>query len=132
MPMDIRPAKLVRRVSPSESWLDVVNEAKAETWTHRLEHALLKVDSGELLLVRGGADGLEFELGSERDVFVSVDDERRRVTLLAWHTHPKPTGPSDHDKAFLRELGQPSSMIYEMFGDGRGTVFYATDREVEP
>ena len=127
--MDIRPAIFVRDVDPREPVAEVVNEAKALTWAHRAEHALLRVDSGQLVLVRGGADGISFEAeGSE--IYVDLDGNRRRVTLLAWHTHPRPTGPSDHDRAFLKALGQKESLIYEMFADRNGTRFYADDRKV--
>lgn len=128
--MDIRPATLVREVAASEAWSEVVNEAKAFTWMRRCEVALLRVDSGQLLLVRGGADGIEFEVTYD-EVFVKIDGVRRRVVLLAWHTHPRPTGPSDQDRRFLAKLNQRSSVIYEMFGDGRGTRFYAADRVEE-
>jgi hypothetical protein len=128
--LDIRPVILERVVSPDEPVAEVVNEAKALTWTHRAEHALLEVEGGEFLLVRGGADGIEFELEPNGGfVVVVVDGKRRRVTLLAWHTHPRPTGPSDHDRSFLKALSQQKSRIYEMFADRRGTVFYAEDRE---
>lgn len=126
--MDIRPAIFVREVDSAEPLAEVVNEAKAMTWTHRCEHALVRVDEGQLLLVRGGADGLEFEREADA-VFLTLEGKRRRVTLLAWHTHPRPTGPSDHDRAFLRALGQAESLIYEMFGDRNGTRFYAEHRE---
>jgi hypothetical protein len=77
--MDIRPATLVRLVDPEEPWREVVNEAKALTWTH-----------------------------------------------------PRPTGPSDHDRNLLRMLGQSSSVVYEMFGDAEGTRYRAQDRKVTP
>ena len=121
--MDIRPATFVREVDPAEPLPEVVDEAKGLTWIHRQEHALLRVDSGRLLLVRGGADGIAFEKDGD-EVFVSVDGRRHRVTLLAWHTHPRPTGPSDHDREFLRVLKQSDSLIYEMFAGGDGTRFY--------
>jgi hypothetical protein len=127
--MDIRPATLVRVISPLENWDEIVNEANGLTWTHRSEIALVRVDPDELLLVRGGADGIEFDTADDA-MWMSVDGARRRVNRLAWHTHPRPTGPSDHDRRFLRMLGQESSMIYEMFTDGAGTRFHADDREV--
>ncbi|HEV2296417.1 MAG TPA: hypothetical protein VGR35_21415 [Tepidisphaeraceae bacterium] len=127
--MDIRPATLVRIVSTSDNWDEIVNEAKGITWTHRSEVALVRVDPDELLLIRGGADGIEFEIADDA-VCVSIDGVRRRVNRLAWHTHPRPTGPPDHDRRFLRMLGQESSIIYEMFTDGSGTRFRADDREV--
>jgi hypothetical protein len=129
--MDIKPATLVREVDAAEDWREVVNEAKALTWTHRCEHALLRCDRGRLLLVRGGADGLEFEL-IDGAAHVRIDGAIHRVTLLAWHTHPRPTGPSDHDRLFLRMISQDSSVIYEMFGDGNGTRFGARDPEDKP
>lgn len=129
--MDIRPALLVRAVDPSESLDEVVDEAKALTWTHRCGVALLRIDAGQLLLVRGGADGIQFDVVDEK-VFVTIEGVPRQVTLLAWHTHPRPTGPSDHDCRFLQMLRQPESFIYEMFASRNGTRFYAEDREVTP
>jgi hypothetical protein len=120
--MDIRPAKFIRDVDPNESVDEVINEAKAFTWTHHCEHALLRLELGRLVLVRGGADGIEFKEKPD-GVYVTIDEIDCRVTGLAWHTHPRPTGPSDHDRAFLEKLPQGSSMIYELFGDHEGTRF---------
>jgi len=128
--MDIRPAKLVRIVESSESWLEVVNEAKSFTWTRRCEVALIGIDDGRLLLVSGGADGLMFE-SLDGKVWVTVDDKPLCVVSLAWHTHPRATGPSDHDRHFLRLLRQRSSVIYEMFTDGNGTRFTAFETEID-
>jgi hypothetical protein len=121
--MDIRPATLVREVDGIEPLEEVVNEAKGLTWKYRREHALIRVAPDRLLLVRGGADGIAFEVEGD-DVFMEVDGGRVRVVFLAWHTHPRPTGPSDHDRAFLKVLKQGDSVIYEMFAGGEGTRFY--------
>jgi hypothetical protein len=129
--MDIKPAILIREVSPMESLPEVVNEAKALTWTHRAEHALIRCAPGNLFLVRGGADGIGFQTRDGR-VYIDVDGVAREVTLLAWHTHPRPTGPSDHDRNFLKLLGQHDSLIYEMFSDGNGTRFRPKDPETKP
>ena len=69
--MDVRPAIFVREVDPQESVAEVVNEAKALTWTHRAEHALLRLYQGTFVLVRGGADELVAE--EVRHIF-SLDD----------------------------------------------------------
>lgn len=97
--MDIRSATLIREVSENEPWDEVINEAKALTWTHRCEIALLGVATGQLMLVRGGVDGIEFQV-TDNAVWVEIDQTRNVVKLLAWHTHPRPTGPSDHDRQF--------------------------------
>ena len=76
---------------------------------------------------RGGVDGIEFYV-RHGTVIVVIDNVPRQVSLLAWHTHPRPTGPSDHDRA-LRLLGQADSLIYEMFGDGRGIRYRAANPE---
>ncbi|HMO26610.1 MAG TPA: hypothetical protein PKB10_10100 [Tepidisphaeraceae bacterium] len=126
--MDVRRAIVVREVSADESIADVVNEAKAMTWIHRSEHALLRIADGRLMLVRGGADGIELDQVDD-EIRIEVDGASHKVSLLAWHTHPRPTGPSDHDFRLLQLLGQPDSRIYEMFGDSAGVRFYARHRK---
>jgi hypothetical protein len=124
MALEILPATFIRDVDPSEPWHEVVNEAKGLTWSFRREHALLQVEPDRLVLVSGGADGIEFHV-ENGVVIVLISGIPRRVKQLAWHTHPRPTGPSDHDRKFLEMLGQRSSMIYEMFAGGEGTRFDA-------
>ncbi len=122
--MDVRPAKLIRFVDPTESADAVVNEAKGATWTHRVEHALLCVEFGRFALVSGGKDGIELRY-EPPDVKVELDGKWLKVQKLAWHTHPVVTGPSDHDMHLLELLGQGDSTIYEMFGPKEGSKFWA-------
>ncbi|MGA2500438.1 MAG: hypothetical protein ABSH20_22060 [Tepidisphaeraceae bacterium] len=109
---------------------ELVNEAKALTYEHYCEFALLKLFDGRLVLVRGGIYGIEFGLVEShvpqgtvaRTVTIEVEGRTLGVKELAFHTRPKPTGPSDQDLRTLELLGQASSRIYEIFGDRDGTV----------
>ena len=125
--MDYRPAEFVRFVLPDEAVEDVIEEAKAETWTKEREHALLVVSraNGEeqFAIVRGGRDGILLERADDRSIGIQVEKERFLVRRLAWHVHPMPTGPSDHDFAVLDALTQESSMLFEIGGPRGGTLF---------
>ena len=60
--MNVEEATFVRRVQPSETLEELVDEAKAMTWVHEAEHALLELSTRERILVRGGRDGIRFRL----------------------------------------------------------------------
>ena len=125
--MDYRPAEFVRFVLPDEAVEDVIDEAKAETWTKEREHALLVVSyaNGEeqFAMVRGGKDGILLERAEDGSISVPVENELFLLHRLAWHVHPVPTGPSDHDFATLDALAQESSMLFEIGGPREGTLF---------
>jgi proteasome lid subunit RPN8/RPN11 len=127
--MEFQRAKFIRFVLASESAEALIDEAKQLTWEHYCEHALLGLESGERILVRGSTYGIPLERSVTNDPFgrspdqlyVDVSGESRRVVKLVFHTHPKPTGLSDEDLMILEMLGQQSSMLYEIFGPAEGT-----------
>ena len=121
--MDYRIAEFVRVVDRLEEFDEVVNEAKSDTWSKAREHAVLLLADGRLVLVRGGKDGIVLIDRAEDGLAIEMNQQVCRIESLAWHTHPVPTGPSDHDRAILARLGQESSVIYELRGDPRGTRF---------
>lgn len=125
--VDIRRVQFVRVVDPDEDADEVVEDARTRTWTTSLEVALVRSVGGELLLVTGGRDGIEFEVAeapSGSNVFLCPAGPRVwEIDHIFWHTHPKPTGPSDGDREALRLLGQDRSRIYEFNGEAGGTEF---------
>jgi hypothetical protein len=130
--MDYRIAEFVRYVEGTEQLDDLVNEAKADTWTKEREHTVLIVrgKSGQdFVMVRGGRDGILLTQESNGEVSVEVEGTRVRVLRLAWHVHPQVTGPSDHDRRVLDELGQEQSMLFEIGGPREGTLFKAMSKK---
>ncbi len=122
--MDYRPAEFVRFIDPDESLPELLNEVKLDTWRRGREHAVLRLDDDNLILVRGGMDGIE--LRRDGDVIqCEVHGRWRIVEKLSWHVHPVVTGPSDHDCRLLDLLGQQSSVVYEICGEPDGTIFTA-------
>jgi hypothetical protein len=110
---------------------EIVGEAKHLTWEHCCEIALLKLDNGRRVLVRGQRTSIELEQVGENDalgrlegqLYLDVEGESMRIVRLIFHTHPIPTGgPSDADHVVLELLGQEDSMLYELFGPLEGTV----------
>jgi RHS repeat-associated protein len=97
-------ATLVRVIQRGEKVEEIINEAKALTFQTGNEHALVKLASGERVLVSGGPGGIHFAEGS--------------VTRIFGHTH-LPTdvkvGPSKADKIAIQALGQRSSWLSEGF-----------------
>lgn len=124
--MDHRPAEFVRFVDPAESIADLMEDAKADTWTKGREHALIVAVGPEgerLLIVRGGRDGIVFDIAPDGGIGLLVHGVAWQVARLAWHTHPRVTGPSDHDRELLARLGQATSVVFEINGPAEGTVF---------
>jgi proteasome lid subunit RPN8/RPN11 len=124
-------AEFLRHVLPHEPMSEIVAEAKHLTWENYCEVALLQLDNGRRVLVRGQRTSVELEqigasdpLGrSQGDLYLDVEGESMRIVRLIFHTHPIPTGgPSDADLAVLELLGQEDSMLYELFGPLEGTV----------
>jgi len=120
--MDIRHAELVAVLSSEVDVADIVETLKLETYWHRCEHAVLLLADGNRVVVKGGRDGIllyDFEtwLG------IDIDGMKQRVIKLIVHTHPVPTGPSDHDIRLLSRLGQLESIVYELSGPVEGTIF---------
>ena len=126
--MDIQPAEFVRFVADHERLDDLLDEAKADTWMREAEHALLIVDmphpTGLSLeraaLVRGGKDGILLQSTAGK-LWMDIEGQRSRVIRLAWHVHPRVTGPSDHDFHVLELLDQQSTMLFEIGGAPEGT-----------
>src|SRR4051812_24017602 len=100
-PMSVEPAEFVRWVADDEDLAELVNEAKYRNWEGRAEHAILTLETGERPMVKGGRDGIRFDIEGEGDgraVMVEIEGRRVRVVLIEWHTHPGVTGPSDGDR----------------------------------
>ncbi|CAN5141189.1 hypothetical protein BH09MYX1_BH09MYX1_32750 [soil metagenome] len=98
-------ATLVREIQHGESVANLIQEAATLTYeSGGLEHAVISTQSGQRLLLQGGAGGMSFEGFAVRRVL--------------GHTHPVPTGPSAVDFVMLQQTGQRSSWIYELFGGG--------------
>jgi hypothetical protein len=96
------PASIVRSIAHGERIADLVAEGKALTFSTGNEHALVRLSTGERVLVSGGPTGID--LGG-----LSVE------RLIA-HSHPyhlPPTGPSAADLGALKQLGQRSSFLLE-------------------
>jgi hypothetical protein len=121
--IDYRPAEFVRFVDPGEPLDALVEEAKADTWVHAREHAVLLLEDGRFVMVRGGRDGIQLTQRNDGSIYMDLHGAGTRIRKLAWHTHPEPTGPSDHDRALLDLLGQATSVVYEIRGEREGTLF---------
>jgi hypothetical protein len=134
MNMDIRPAMFVREVGPGEAEDDLVNEARAHTWTIGVEVALVTTSDGKRMFVSGGRDGITFEVIEMTEeipinvLLINRPGSWSMVARIDWHTHPFATGPSDGDREALRLLGQSESKVIEIGGERDGTSF-GPDRE---
>jgi hypothetical protein len=120
-----RPAEFVRTISRGERVADIVDEAKYRAWRDEAEHLVLKLSTGERLMVKGGRDGVNFvrrvQAGSET-LHMRFSGRLVRVVRIFGHTHPRVTGPSDGDLRALAILGQKRSYIFEIGGDSHGTL----------
>lgn len=124
--MDYRIAEFVRFIEEGEEFDDLLDETKAQTWTKEREHAVVVVRVGEVerfAIIRGGRDGIVLERGADDSIVIPDGGEELTVLRLAWHIHPEPTGPSDHDRHVLDALGQHGSMLYEIGGPTAGSRF---------
>jgi hypothetical protein len=120
---DVRPAEFVRWVGEDEPLDEVVNDARAATWVHQREHALLQTHHG-LAIVSGGRDGIELKRREDGSVILEIEGTVDVVVAVAWHTHPIATGPSDADREVLMILGQRESLIFEPGSGKSGLRFY--------
>lgn len=128
--MERTRATFIRWVLPHESMEDLVQEAKALTFEHYCEFALLMLQDGRRVLVRGGTFGIDLDRSVPNDpygrppecLYVDVEEASEQVSELVFHTHPKPTGPSDDDLMVMKLLGQDRSWLYELFGPAEGTL----------
>ena len=119
--MDYELAKFVAWIEQDPNDPSLIDEVKGLTFIEYAEFALLAVEGEGQALVKGGRKGILFELDAEGHMLAATPLGRQRVIRLLWHTHPMPTGPSDHDRGVLRLLGQEESMIYEVNGERGGT-----------
>ena len=136
--MDVQRAKFVRWVEPNESREQLVHDAKALSWEHECEHAVLELNNNRLVLVGGGRVGIEFLAEGGLPVapdghatvklFVEVEGEVFRIKRIVFHTHPMATGPSDWDLRVLEMLNQTESCIYEINGPTGGTLIRPKER----
>ncbi len=117
-PLNVEPASFVRWVEDDEALDELVNEARATTWTDGVEVALVTLTSGRRMFVRGGRDGITFDVMELAEGFsiliVDHPGESLKVSRIDWHTHPIATGPSDGDREAIRLLGQAESRIFEI------------------
>ena len=122
--MSIEPPAFVRWIGDDEELAELINEAKYRSWSAEAEHAALTLEDGRRPMVRGGRDGIRFDVeddGDDRVILAEIEGRRLRVVRIEWHTHPRVTGPSDREAILL--LGQSESRIYELGGDLDGTSF---------
>jgi len=122
--MEVKPAEFVRWIGPGDVTDELVNDAKALTWEYEAEHGLLRLATGEMVMVRGGRDGIQFDVegeGEGRTIHMEIEGRMVQVVRIDWHTHPKVTGPSDGDLEALAILKQDESRIYEIGGEPDGT-----------
>jgi hypothetical protein len=78
-------------------------------------------------MIRGGFDGISLEVRGDQ-VGLLLEGVFVCITHLAWHVHPSPTGPSQHDFDVLAKLNQKSSVVYEINGEKPGTFFNVRGR----
>jgi len=121
--VDMQPAQFVRFVLPDESWEELLDEARSETWTRRCKMAVIRLMDGRRVMVRGGRDGIEFALDATGRIMVEASGESVQVAELVWHTHLRVTGPSDWDRQVLDMLDQEASVVIEINGEPNGTTF---------
>jgi len=121
-----KKAEFVRKIESGEKICDLINECKSGTWSDDAEYLVLQLVTGERLMVRGGRDGIDFEIqieGGEQHLVMELVGKWVRVRRIYGHTHPVVTGPSDGDMLALIILKQRFSYIFEIGGDPHGTRF---------
>jgi hypothetical protein len=92
------PMQVERAIQRGEKVADLINEAKALTFTTGKEHAVVTLANGKRVLVSGGPGGINFAEGS--------------ITRIFGHTHPTNALPSAADAAALRALGQSKQYVF--------------------
>jgi len=129
--MEYREAEFVRFIANDETLADLLGRGEGGHLTKEREHAVLVVHSEvghRFVLVRGGRDGIILNVDDDGKITIEAEGRSLEVHKLAWHVHPKPSGPSDHNRRLLDHLHQDSSMLYEIGGAGEGTRFHAMSR----
>jgi RHS repeat-associated protein len=94
----IAPMQVFRIIQKGEKLDEVINEAKALTWTTQNEHAVVTLASGERALVSGGSGGIKFAEGQVQRIF--------------GHIHPTNAPPSAADAAAIKSLGQSKQYVF--------------------
>lgn len=92
----------IRSIKKWEQITDIVEELKQLTYSTGNECAVVKLVSGERVIVTGGPGGISWESGE--------------ITRILIHSHPyhlPPTGPSNADFTALELLEQASSWLLE-------------------
>jgi hypothetical protein len=69
--MDCRVAEFVRRIEPDEVLDDLIDAAKAETWFHGREHALVVLADDRIVFIRDGMDGIELDVDARLGVVLN-------------------------------------------------------------
>ncbi|PWV55754.1 hypothetical protein [Chitinophaga sp. S165] len=96
-----RPMKIERYIYQGEKLEDLIETAQLRTFNTGLEHAIVRLSSGEKALVSGGPHGIFFRAGE--------------IKTLFGHTHPVITGASAGDLNALIYLNQSKQYIFEAF-----------------
>jgi hypothetical protein len=92
-------AIIVRVVQKGEKLADLFDELKYNTFSDRVEYALVKLADGTNAIVRGGQSQIRFAVGE--------------IKVLFAHTHPEGAGPTPEDRAALEQLRQTFSYLIE-------------------
>ena len=103
----------------------MVDEAKLRAFVEQVEHMVLKLVTGDRLMVKGGRDGINFVVkgtGVDRTLHMRLHGRLVKVVRIYGHTHPRVTGPSQGDLDALAMLKQSRSYIFEIGGDRHGTL----------
>ncbi|HMC63533.1 MAG TPA: hypothetical protein VKI65_01195 [Gemmataceae bacterium] len=117
------PAEYVRTIEPGESLPALVEETKARAWIEEVEFAIVRLITGERIMVRGDRDGIEFLTDQdETQLFMNHHGGLVQVARVYFHTHPRVTGPLDDDFKVLKILEQTRFYIFEIGGEPQGTL----------
>src|SRR5919197_5690214 len=100
-------AAFVRRIQRGEKVKVLVEEMKALAWVNGVEYAVVRLATGDRVVVSGGQGGIEFLLNQEEtEVFMTLEGSQVQIKRVYFHTHPRVTGPSEGDLKVLRILRQ--------------------------
>ena len=102
---------------------ELVDDIRYRSFLERREFAVVSLSGGKNALLAGGTFAITLRLDDGGRPIVETPNGGERIVRLLWHTHPKPTGPSDADREFLRLLDQKESLIHEVNGPKGGIVF---------
>jgi hypothetical protein len=97
----VLPMHTVRTIAKGESLAELINEAKALTFTTGNEHAVVTFQNGTRGLVSGGPGGITFSTAGENG-----------IKRILGHTHPTSAPPSRMDWKVLEKLGQSKQYVF--------------------